>query len=75
MGYKTSEERREWYNKYKYKINNSDKLKQYYLDNADKIKERDGKKHDCICGGKYTHGNIKRHENTKKHQKYITENN
>ena len=69
MGYKTSEERREWYKKYK--INNSDKLKQYYLDNVDK----DRKKYDCICGGKYTHANIKRHQNTKKHQKYITENN
>lgn len=32
------------------------------------------KKHNCDCGGAYTHANIQRHNKTKKHQKYILEN-
>ncbi len=63
------------------KIHNS----KYYENNSDKIKEnkikyyREHKQinhiHDnsniCICGGYFSHFNLKKHENTKKHKDYI----
>ena len=62
--------------KKQYRLDNADKIKeqtkQYRLDNADKIKEHANQKHNCECGGSYTHKNIRRHEKTKKHQAYIT---
>ena len=31
---------------------------------------RDGVKHNCACGGKYTHGNMSKHAKTQKHRDY-----
>lgn len=47
----------------------STKGKVYYNDNKEKLNA----KHICLCGGKYTHSNRSRHETTKKHQKFLTE--
>jgi hypothetical protein len=43
------------------------KKKEYYNDNKDKKNE----KHDCICGGKYTHVHKALHIRTAKHQQYL----
>jgi len=45
----------------------------YREQNADKITERDGQKHICECGGKYTHQNKSLHLKTKKHISFIKE--
>jgi hypothetical protein len=53
-----------------YYANNSSKVmqqqKQYCSTNAEKIKKR----HDCPCGGKYTHRNISAHLKTQRHCLY-----
>jgi hypothetical protein len=49
------------------KVKIKDYLKQYNIDNADKIKEQKSKKHNCVCGGNYTHNHIARHLKTQKH--------
>lgn len=61
----------------------------YYTDNAEQINERQKiyndnneekitlkqkQKYDCICGGKYTYGKQIRHTKSKKHIRYIEEN-
>jgi hypothetical protein len=46
--------------------------KQYQQANKDKIKLLLNKKHDCLCGGKYTHHNKSIHFKTQRHQKYMT---
>ena len=48
--------------------------KQYYQDNAKKLKQKANQKHECECGGKYTHQNKERHAKTKKHMAYIENN-
>lgn len=59
----------------KYYEDNKDKFKQYREDNKDKIKQydkmRDSIKTVCICGSKYIKRRKARHEQTKKHLKYI----
>ena len=50
---------------------NSDKNKQYYLDNRDKILKKKGQKFDCECGGRYTYSHKAEHLNSKKHKNYI----
>jgi hypothetical protein len=64
--------------------------KEYYNDNKDKIKEYDKEyrklnkdniarnrkeKHECECGGKYTHENKSKHFKTKKHIQYTEQQN
>ena len=39
----------------------------YYENNKEQLKQ----KHDCECGGKYTHGNKAQHEKTLRHQKHL----
>ncbi len=54
--------------KKEYRESNKDNIarnrKEYYNDNKEKLKE----KHECECGGKYTHGN-------KKHIQYTEQQN
>jgi hypothetical protein len=45
--------------------------KQYYQNNAEQIKQHKNQKHDCECGGRYTHRNTARHEKSVKHQKHL----
>ena len=45
--------------------------KQYRIDNVEKIKEIRNIKHNCECGGKFTHSNKAQHLKTKLHQKYV----
>ena len=44
---------------------------QYYQKNKIAINEKQNKKYNCCCGGKYTSVNKSPHEKTKKHQDYI----
>jgi hypothetical protein len=39
---------------------------EYYIDNADKLKQ----KNICLCGGRYTFGNLPRHYKSIRHQAY-----
>ncbi len=64
----------------KYRTNNVEKVlegkKKYYQDNKEKIAEYNKKyrldnKISCSCGGKYTKWNKSNHEKSKKHQKFI----
>jgi hypothetical protein len=48
---------------------NKEKIKAYSEDNKEKLR----KKFQCLCGGKYTFENISIHNKTKKHLKYIEE--
>ena len=58
-----------------WKENNKEKLsvqrKKYNEKNKEKIAERENQKHNCKCGGKFTHQNKSKHVKTKKHMKYI----
>jgi molybdopterin converting factor small subunit len=67
-----------------YREDNKERLRaennQYYVNNKEKIKERNKKyrdnnkqKHNCECGGKYTHNNREAHFRTKKHQAFINQ--
>ena len=51
-----------------------EKRNKYYADNKEEIDTIKSVKHNCLCGGKYTYGHKQEHFNTKKHQKYITDN-
>ena len=54
-----------------YQVDNADKIKQnkkqYYVDNAEKLKQ----KNICICGTEYSTANKARHLKSKKHINYI----
>ena len=58
-----------------YRENNVEHIKQYYevyyKNNKEAIKEHKKQKHDCECGGKYTHQNKSMHMKTIKHQKHL----
>jgi hypothetical protein len=54
-----------------YRDVNKEKIKEYRDVNKEKIKEQQNEKHDCPCGGRYTHQNKIQHFKTKKHKKYI----
>ena len=61
-----------------YRLDNSDKIKQWRLDNADKIKQwrlenkdKIYEKFNCECGGKYQYKNKSKHLKTKKHLNFI----
>ena len=45
--------------------------KQYHEKNKDIIHAKYNEKHDCICGGKYTHVHKQRHIRSVKHQQYL----
>jgi hypothetical protein len=53
-----------------YKQTHKDKInqqkKQYYQDHKNEINQ----KHDCPCGGRYTHHNKPQHVKTERHQNY-----
>lgn len=40
----------------------------YRIRHPDRIREREGKKHNCFCGGKYTTHHKAVHFRTKKHK-------
>ena len=48
-----------------------EQMKKYKEANKDKIKERENQKHNCSCGGRYTHRNRSRHMKSPKHRRYI----
>ena len=54
-----------------YQVDNADKIKQnkkqYYVDNAEKLKQ----KNICICGGNFSTANKHQHLKSKKHINYI----
>ena len=54
-----------------YYQNNKDKMKQYREDNKDKIAEQQKIKYTCICGSCICKGKKVRHEQTKKHIKFL----
>ena len=81
------EEKQEYNNKYKedhkeeikeynrkYSQDNKERLTERYKKHYEDNKERLSMKHNCLCGGKYRTDNKKQHENTARHQKYITDN-
>ena len=45
--------------------------KQYREKNIDLIHAKKNEKHDCICGGKYTHSHKSKHFKTIQHQQYL----
>ena len=44
----------------------------YNQANSEKIKERNSKKYECACGGRYTHQKTKAHTRTKIHIDYVS---
>jgi hypothetical protein len=42
-----------------------------YEKNKEVLNKKKKEKHECICGGKYTHTNKQSHEKTQKHQQYL----
>tara|TARA_B110000285_G_scaffold48000_1_gene54223 strand:- start:940 stop:1614 length:675 start_codon:yes stop_codon:yes gene_type:complete len=62
----------------KYHQDNKEEIKEYnkkyYDDNKEEIKLKSKVPHNCLCGGKYTFSSKARHNKSKKHQKYITDN-
>ena len=46
--------------------------KNWWEENADRLKEKQKKKYSCECGGKYTYIHRNRHFKSKKHQKYLS---
>ena len=59
-----------------YRENNEDTIraarKRYYEDNKHAILLKRHEKHDCPCGGRFTHGDRVKHERTQKHQEYLS---
>ena len=49
-----------------------ERSKKRYQKNKDKISEKVNEKFTCDCGGKYTYTNKAKHEQTKKHQDFIS---
>jgi len=45
--------------------------KLYREENREQIRAKKNQKHDCECGGKYTHNHKARHSKSIKHQKYL----
>jgi hypothetical protein len=60
------------YNK-QYHLDHPDYNKQYYVNHKEEITLKKNQKHDCPCGGKYTHQNKASHMKTKLHIKYESE--
>ena len=57
--------RDQWYK------DNKEKIKKQNAENYKRNKEKTRKKYECPCGSRYTNNNKKRHEKTKKHQRYL----
>jgi hypothetical protein len=61
-----------------YNKENKDKIreyqKKYNQDNLETIKERQNKKHNCECGGRFTHNQKLRHMKTKRHLAFLEQN-
>jgi hypothetical protein len=57
-------------NNKQYRIDNADKIKQYRVDNANRLKALKKVKFVCECGGKYTNSGKAHHLKTKKHTNY-----
>ena len=64
--------------KKEYYENNAEKIKEYLKEyrenNAEQIREWGNTKCNCKCGGKYTNANKSQHLKSKKHQKYLNKN-
>ena len=45
--------------------------KQYHETNKEAINTKRKEKHNCTCGGKYTHVNKQQHIRSVKHQQYL----
>jgi len=66
-----------------YREKNKDKIREraceyradYYKNNIDKFKERAHQEFECECGGRYTYGGKSTHFKTKKHIKYLANQN
>ena len=84
---KIQEQKKDYYNQNKniiqenrkeYYVQNKDKINEYHKDyrdnNKEKIKQDKNEKHKCGCGGCFTTANRSAHFKTKKHLKYIQEN-
>ena len=69
---KINDKQKEYYKKNKNEIN--DRHKDYYIRNKDKRKDYLQEKHQCLCGGCFTTANKSQHSKTKRHLKYIQEN-
>ena len=54
-----------------YKENNKEKIKEYKKEYRENNKEKINEKHNCPCGGRYTHQNKTIHFKTQKHKKYL----
>ena len=55
-----------------YRVENAQKIKQYYEDNKVELQIKKQEKHICDkCGGSYTHNHIIEHNKTKKHLSFI----
>lgn len=67
-------ERRKEYRE-KNKEERNQKLRKYYQENKEKIKEKRKEKITCICGAVGRKADIKKHERSKKHIAYISQNN
>ncbi len=61
--------KKEYYNDNKNKL--IEKSKEYYKQNKDIIRVNQNEKHECTCGGKYTHVHKQQHIRSAKHQQYI----
>ena len=48
-----------------------EKSKKNYKDNREEILKRNKQKHNCECGGKYTHGDKSKHCNTNMHKNFL----
>ena len=64
------EYKKEWYEENRVKLRAQHR--EYYGNNAEKVKARQNEKHQCECGGKFTHVNKARHFRSKKHQAHIS---
>ena len=78
---KISQRNKNYYEKTKeyYKQYHHDYHKAWYINNKSRFveynrryKDKNNKKCNCDCGGKYIHGNKAKHFKTKKHLKYLT---
>lgn len=66
----------QWYEdnkekKKEYRERNKEKMKEYRERNKEKMRKQQSKKYECTCGGSYRRSNKKRHERSKKHQRYL----
>jgi len=75
--YRTPEEKKEYEHMYKKNYSEvnkeiiAEKKKEYYQANKDAILEKYNEKHNCVCGGKYSHAHKSTHQKTALHQNYL----